>query len=169
MEENGRRSCTGNSRHVNIRYFYVKDLIDKKQVRVMYCPTSLMLADFFTKALQGKLFHFFRNIVMGYVSAHEVIAINPEMKERVENLEKYQKDLISKMKLDDAPGLRTYREDNVRTDKKQNNKSADDESSDIRKKISFCSIANRTYAAIASTGDYDKHRNQINKRSDKDH
>ena len=78
-------------------------------------PTSLMLAGFFTKALQGKLFHFFRNIVMGYVSAHEVIAINPEMKERVENLEKYQKDLISKMKLDDAPGLRTYEEDNVRT------------------------------------------------------
>ena len=73
------------------------------------------------------------------------------------------------MKLDDAPGLRTYKEDNVRTDKKQNNKSDDDESSDIRKKISFCSIANRTYAAIASTGDYDKHRNQINKRSDKDH
>ena len=36
MEQNGKRSCTGNSRHVNIRYFFVKDLIDKKQVRVIY-------------------------------------------------------------------------------------------------------------------------------------
>ena len=25
MEKNGRNSCTGNSRHVDIRYFFVKD------------------------------------------------------------------------------------------------------------------------------------------------
>ena len=29
MEANGQRSCTGNSRHVNIHHFLVKDLIDK--------------------------------------------------------------------------------------------------------------------------------------------
>ena len=96
LEENGKRSSTGNTRHVNIRYFYVKDLVDKKQVRVLYCPTGLMLADFFTKPLQGKLFNFFRNIVMGYVSAHDVIAVNPEMKERIENLGKYQENIISR-------------------------------------------------------------------------
>ena len=31
----------------------------------MYCPTGKMLADFFTKPLQGKLFKYLRNIVMG--------------------------------------------------------------------------------------------------------
>ena len=66
MLKNGRNSCTGNSRHVNIRYFFVKDRIDKKEVRVEYCPTEIMLADFFTKALQGRLFLLFRSVIMGY-------------------------------------------------------------------------------------------------------
>ena len=53
METNGRNSCTGNSRHIEIIYFRVKDRVDKKQVTIEYCPTRLMLADYFTKALQG--------------------------------------------------------------------------------------------------------------------
>ena len=32
MQRNGRNSCTGNSRHVNIRYFFVKDRIDKGEI-----------------------------------------------------------------------------------------------------------------------------------------
>ena len=58
MEENACRSCTGNSCHNNIRYFFVKDMVDKKLVRVLYCPTGKMLADLFTKPLQGSLFRF---------------------------------------------------------------------------------------------------------------
>ena len=30
MDKNGRNSCTGNYRHINIRYFFVKDRMDKK-------------------------------------------------------------------------------------------------------------------------------------------
>lgn len=30
-----------------------------------HCPTERMIADFFTKPLQGKLFRFLRDIVMG--------------------------------------------------------------------------------------------------------
>ena len=37
MEKNGRNSCTGNSRHINIRYFFVKDRIDNGEV-VKACP-----------------------------------------------------------------------------------------------------------------------------------
>ena len=66
MLKNGRNSCTGNSRHVNIRYFFVKDRIDKKEVRVEYCPSLIMLADFFTKPLQRSLFNKFRAVIMGY-------------------------------------------------------------------------------------------------------
>ena len=36
MEKNGRNSCTGNSRHVNIRYFWVKDRIEKGEVDLRY-------------------------------------------------------------------------------------------------------------------------------------
>ena len=66
MEKNGRNSCTGNSRHINIRYFFIKDRIDSKEVSVAYCPTEMMLADYFTKPLQGSLFYKFRAVIMGY-------------------------------------------------------------------------------------------------------
>ena len=53
MERNGRNSCTGNSRHINVRYFWVKDKIDQGEVKIEYLPTHLMVADFFTKQLVG--------------------------------------------------------------------------------------------------------------------
>ena len=46
METNGRNSCTGNSRHVDIRYFFVKDRVDRKEIEISYCPTESMVADF---------------------------------------------------------------------------------------------------------------------------
>ena len=66
MEVNGRTSCTGNSRHVNIRYFFIKDRVDKGEVDITYCPTGQMLADFFTKPLQGSLFKKFKSVIMGW-------------------------------------------------------------------------------------------------------
>ena len=66
MEKNGRNSCTGNSRHISIRYFFVKDRLDKKEFRLDYCPMVNMIADFFTKPLQGALFNKFRAVIMGW-------------------------------------------------------------------------------------------------------
>ena len=87
MERNGRNSCTGNLRHVDIKYFWVKDKVDKKEVRIEYCPTTLMLADYFTKPLQGKLFRRFRQVIMGYVHINDLL-LDPDflLKERVEKL-----------------------------------------------------------------------------------
>ena len=56
MEKNGQNLCTGNSRHIHIRYFFVKDRIYKGEMRMEYCPTYLTLADLFTKLLMGGLF-----------------------------------------------------------------------------------------------------------------
>ena len=53
MLKNGWNSCTGNSRHINVRHFFIKDIIDKEELRVEYCPALTMLADFLTKPLQG--------------------------------------------------------------------------------------------------------------------
>jgi hypothetical protein len=63
LSEKG-RSTSQRTRHMNIKYFYVKDRIDKKEVKVIYTPTEQMIADFFTKPLQGKLFFKFRDLVM---------------------------------------------------------------------------------------------------------
>jgi len=83
MEINGRNSCTGNSRHVAIRYFFVKDRVDKGEIVVEYCPTDVMLADFFTKPLQGTLFKTFRSVIMGHEDV-SVLFKYRRIKERVE-------------------------------------------------------------------------------------
>ena len=66
MEKNGRNSCTGNSIHINIRYFFVKAIVYKGVVKIDYCPTQMMLADYFENPLKGKVFKIFRNVIMGY-------------------------------------------------------------------------------------------------------
>jgi hypothetical protein len=59
LEVNGRASCGQKSRHIDIRYFFMKDRIETEGIEVVYCPTEDMLADFFTKPLQGSLFEKF--------------------------------------------------------------------------------------------------------------
>jgi len=66
MIQNGRASCTSRSKHIHIRYFFIKDRIDNGEFKVAYCPTEKMLADFFTKPLQGKLFERLRRVIMGW-------------------------------------------------------------------------------------------------------
>ena len=65
MERNGRQSAGQRSRHINIRYFFIKDRISKGEINLIHCPTAIMIADYFTKPLQGALFVKFRNIIMG--------------------------------------------------------------------------------------------------------
>jgi len=88
MEKNGRNSCTWNSRHINIRYFFVKDRHDKKEITIEYCPTGRMLADYFTKPLQGRLFHIFREVIMRWrhISTLDELAQHPS-KEHVGNMD----------------------------------------------------------------------------------
>ena len=90
MARNGRNSCTGNSRHIDIRYFFVKDRVDKKEVRIEHCRTENMLADYFTKPLQGSLFHKYRKILMGYEHISTLLSRHHNVgnKERVENINK---------------------------------------------------------------------------------
>jgi hypothetical protein len=64
LEKNGRASSSKRTRHINIRYFFVTDRISKGEVTVQYCPTGDMLADFFTKPLQGTPFRKFRDEIM---------------------------------------------------------------------------------------------------------
>jgi hypothetical protein len=66
LEKNGRLSAGQKSRHINIRYFWIKDRATANGIAIRHCPTLEMLADFFTKPLQGKLFRRFRDVVLGY-------------------------------------------------------------------------------------------------------
>jgi len=73
------------SRHIHIRYFFMKDRIKTEKIKIVHCPTLEMLADFFTKPLQGQLFRKFRAVVMG--EAHTSTLKSPSAvptEERVE-------------------------------------------------------------------------------------
>ena len=62
---NGRRSCTSYSRHINIRYFFIKNVLEREGIELRHCPTERMIADYYTKPLQGSLFRKLRDILMG--------------------------------------------------------------------------------------------------------
>ena len=67
LEKNGRRSSGKKTRHIEIRYYFITDNINRGTVRVTHCPTLQMVADFFTKPLQGALFRKFRDMILGYI------------------------------------------------------------------------------------------------------
>jgi hypothetical protein len=64
LENNGKWSSGKRTRHFDIKYFYVTDLIGRDEVAVLYCPTDDMIADYTTKPLTGTKFHYFRDIIM---------------------------------------------------------------------------------------------------------
>jgi hypothetical protein len=64
LEKNGQKSSSKRTKHLNCRYFFITDQIKKGYMSVEYCPTTEMIADFFTKPLQGKLFVKFRKAIM---------------------------------------------------------------------------------------------------------
>ena len=65
MESNGRKSCGEKSRHISIIYFFIKDVLKRENIELVHCPTERMIADFYTKPLQGSLFRKLRDILMG--------------------------------------------------------------------------------------------------------
>ena len=64
LETNGKASAGKRSRHLNIRYFFMTDQIEKKRVCIKYCLTAEMVADYMTKPLVGKKFQNFYKISM---------------------------------------------------------------------------------------------------------
>ena len=64
LGKNGKNSSSRRTKHVNIRYFFVKDRNEKGEINIEYCPTDIVIADFYTKPLQGKKFLDFRNMIM---------------------------------------------------------------------------------------------------------
>ena len=56
LETNGMDSSSKRTRHLNIRYYFIKDCVDRELLKIVYCPTDDMLGDFPSKALQGQKF-----------------------------------------------------------------------------------------------------------------
>ena len=55
MAEKGKGTFT-NSKHIDVRYFWLKDKADKKVFELVHSPTDDMIADGLKKVLRGKKF-----------------------------------------------------------------------------------------------------------------
>lgn len=64
LEKNGQAFGGKNTRHINIPYFLVQDIISSGKISLEYCPTENMVDDFFTKPLQGAAFNRFWDAIM---------------------------------------------------------------------------------------------------------
>jgi hypothetical protein len=84
LEKNGRASSGKRTRHINIRYFFIKDRVANGEIKLEWCPTKEMVGDFFTKALQGILFYKLRDYIMNidpsspYHSSHRSVLGNDD-------------------------------------------------------------------------------------------
>ena len=65
LEKNGKRSSSKRTRALNIRYFFLTDQIQQGNLKVKYCPTDKMVADYLSKPLMGKQYETFRKTIMG--------------------------------------------------------------------------------------------------------
>ena len=67
LEQNGKESSGKRTRHFNIKYFYATDLIKRKQLEIIYCPTENMIADYMSKPVVGATFNKHRSNIMNNI------------------------------------------------------------------------------------------------------
>jgi len=64
LMKNGRLSSGKRTKHLEIRYFFVKDLLDRGIITLSHCLSGNMIADFFTKPIQGQRFQVLRSLML---------------------------------------------------------------------------------------------------------
>lgn len=58
------RPASERTRHIAIRFFFIKDRVDNKEISIHYCPTDDITADVLTKPLVGAKFYKHRAILL---------------------------------------------------------------------------------------------------------
>ena len=74
------RSRGERTRHIDIRYFWMKDRVDKGEASIVHKGTAEMYANVLTKPLQGSQFVYERGCLTGWASA---VKSESELHERV--------------------------------------------------------------------------------------
>jgi hypothetical protein len=54
----------------------VTNKIQNKEITLAYCPTDKMVADFFTKPLQGQKFRHFRDFILNIDPTDDIVLLN---------------------------------------------------------------------------------------------
>ena len=53
------------AKHIKVRYFWLKDLIDEEEIELQYIPSEELVADLLTKAITGAKFKYLRGKLLG--------------------------------------------------------------------------------------------------------
>ncbi len=65
LEKNGKASSSRRTKHIKVKYFYIKEKVDDGEIVIEHRPTEQMWMDINTKPKQGKVFREFRGHMMG--------------------------------------------------------------------------------------------------------
>ena len=65
------RSINSKSKHIHIRYFFMKQYFDNGDFKMIHCPTAMMVADLNTKPLIGESFLYLRAVMLGYLYIYD--------------------------------------------------------------------------------------------------
>jgi hypothetical protein len=65
LETNGRASSLKCTKHIKVKYFFIKDKVNQGKVTIKHCPARQMWTDINTKPKQDVVYHVFRGYVMG--------------------------------------------------------------------------------------------------------
>jgi hypothetical protein len=62
----GKTSSGSNSKFMELKYFWIKDYLDRRMFKLEYLPTDAMIADFFASPRIGATFRSMRDTILGY-------------------------------------------------------------------------------------------------------
>jgi hypothetical protein len=83
LANNGRWSSSKRTKHIKLRYFYIKDKVDSGEVSIEHRPTNEMWSDMLTKPKQGKGMKSDRAVLMGcdedYDDEKECLRTHPKL------------------------------------------------------------------------------------------
>jgi hypothetical protein len=67
------------AKHLKVRYFWLKELIDEGSIEMIYTPTDELVADILTKPLTGWKFHYLLHKLLGWnIESHQDGDVNEE-------------------------------------------------------------------------------------------
>ena len=60
------------AKHIKVRFFWLKDLIDDGDIAIKYVPSEELVADLLTKAMTGAKFKYLRKKLLGLLDEEGV-------------------------------------------------------------------------------------------------
>ena len=64
LEINDKFLSSKKTKHIKAKFFFVKDKVDSREMKIIDCPTDVMWADIMRKPIQGKAYRIMRAKLM---------------------------------------------------------------------------------------------------------